>query len=58
MKIPKAKEILAGMLKALTGEEHAALKLALEGLNRIEDCRVKNAAFVELPLPGETEEVK
>lgn len=53
MKIPKAKEILAGMLKALTGEEHAALKLALEGLNRIEDCRVKNAAFVELPLPGE-----
>jgi len=53
MKIPKAREILTGMLKALTGEEHAALKLALEGLDRIEECRVKNAAFVELPLPGE-----
>jgi len=56
MKIPKAREILPGIRKALTGEEHDALKLGEEALKRIESCRTGNAANVELPLPGETME--
>lgn len=56
MKIPKAKKILTGILKALTGEEHAALKLGIEALHRIEDLRTKPSYRAEAPLPGETEE--
>jgi len=60
MQIDKAIEILHLTLETkvpdFDQDEIDAIKLGVEGLERIKNCREHDAAFVELPLPGETTE--
>lgn len=58
MKLEKAIEIVslsanAGMT-TFNQDYKNAQKLLIEAGKRIEQCRIKDAALVELPLPGET----
>ena len=60
MTLEKAIEILnlahAGVISIQSKDYQDAVKLGTEALTRIKNCREHDAAFVELPLPGETKE--